>query len=409
MKSKALLVSLALVLVAGLLLAACAKPAPSPAPTTPAPAPSPSPTPAPTPKPSPTPTPKPSPTPAPSPTPTPKPVKPIKLAYANFFPPTHGHAILGNLWCKEIEKRTDGRVKFTYYPGGTLAPAAKTYDAVVTGIADVGMSCLAYTPGRFPASEAIDLPLGYPNGWVATKVANDFYKTYTPAEFADVHVLYFHAHGPGTIFMVSDKVTSLEDLKGKVIRCTGLAAKVVKALGAEPYAASQGQAYELMAKHVVDGSFAPPEVLKGWKQAEVVKYLIKAPAIGYTTDMFVVMNKKVWESLPEDIQKIITEVSNEWIDKHGRVWNGYDRMGEDFFLSLGGGREVVQIPPDENARWEEAVKPVIDAYIKEKGPRGVGLPAKSMVDYIKSRIAYWTGKEPSEKECVDYLKGLLGK
>ena len=331
------------------------------------------------------------------------------MAYANFFPPTHGHAILGKLWCEEIEKRTNGRVKFTYYPGHTLAPAAKTYDAVVTGIADVGMSCLAYTPGRFPASEAVDLPLGYPSGWVATKVANDFYKTYTPAEFADVHVLYFHAHGPGVIFMVSDRVTKLEDLKGKVIRTTGLGAKVIKALGAEPYAAGQPAAYELLAKHVVDGTFTPREVLKGWKQAEVVKYVIAAPALAYTTDMFAVMNKKVWESLPEDIQKIITEVSSEWIEKHGMVWNGYDKMAEDYFLSLGGGREVIEIPPDENARWEETVKPVIDAYIKEKGPRGVGLPAKSMVDYIKSRIDYWTGKEPPEKECVDYLKGVLGK
>lgn len=407
MKSKALLVSLVLVVVAGFLLAACAKPAPSPAPTTPSPAPSPSPTPAPTPKPSPTPTP--SPTPKPSPTPAPKPVKPIKLSYSLFFPPTHGHAILAKKWAEEIEKRTNGRVKISLYPGSTLAPAAKTYDATVTGIADIGMSCLAYTPGRFPASEAIDMPLGYPNGWVATKVANDFYQTYLPKEFNDVHVLYFHAHGPGCLFMVKDKVTRLEDLKGKVIRSTGLGAKVMKALGAEPYAASQPQAYELLAKHVVDGTYTPREVLLGWKQAEVVKYVIAAPALAYTTDFFVVMNKKVWESLPEDIRKIITEVSNEWIEKHGRVWIGYDRMGEDFFLSLGGGREVVQIPPDENARWEEAVKPVIDSYIKEKGPRGVGLPAKSMVDYVKSRIAYWAGKEPPEKECVDYLKGLLGK
>ena len=116
----------------------------------------------------PVPTPTSTPRVTPTPTPVPKPRKVYKLNYANLFPPTHGHSILAERWCKEIEKRTNGQVKFSYYPGGTLVPANEMYDAVVHGTAHIGMSCLAYTPGRFPAAEAIDLPIGYPNGWVAT-------------------------------------------------------------------------------------------------------------------------------------------------------------------------------------------------------------------------------------------------
>jgi hypothetical protein len=47
--------------------------------------------------------------------------------------------------------------------------------------------------------EAADLPLGYPNGKVATKVVNDFYARYQPKELTDVKVLYLHAHGPGLL------------------------------------------------------------------------------------------------------------------------------------------------------------------------------------------------------------------
>jgi len=64
MKSKWVIVGMALVVLVALLATACAKPAPSPSPTptpTPAPTPSPTPTPKPTPTPSPTPTPKPTP------------------------------------------------------------------------------------------------------------------------------------------------------------------------------------------------------------------------------------------------------------------------------------------------------------------------------------------------------------
>ena len=57
----------------------------------------------------------------------------IKLTYSNFFPPTHIQSKLAEAWCKEVEKRTQGKVKVEYYPGGTLTKAKQCYDGVVTG------------------------------------------------------------------------------------------------------------------------------------------------------------------------------------------------------------------------------------------------------------------------------------
>ena len=86
--------------------------------------------------------------------------KPIELTYSNFFPAPHKNAVLSVEWGKEIEKRTNGRVKVTVFPGGTLTPAAQCYDGVVKGLSDVGLSVLGYTRGRFPLTEVIDLPSG---------------------------------------------------------------------------------------------------------------------------------------------------------------------------------------------------------------------------------------------------------
>jgi TRAP-type C4-dicarboxylate transport system substrate-binding protein len=215
--------------------------------------------------------------------------KVMELSYSIFFPPTHVQCVAAELWAKEIEKRTNGRVKITIYPGGTLTAAPQCYEGVVNGISDIGMSCFAYTRGRFPLLEGLDLPLGYPNGMVATQVATEMVEKYRPAEVADTHVLYVHAHGPG--LLASKKpVKSLEDLKGLKVRGTGLSLKIVEALGGTPVAMAQPDTYEALQKGVVDATLCPIETLKGWKQGEVISYVTDATAVGYTTAMFVTMN-----------------------------------------------------------------------------------------------------------------------
>ena len=125
--------------------------------------------------------------------------KAVEFSYSIFFPAPHKNTVLAEEWAREIEKRTNGRLKITLFPGGTLTPADKCYDGVVKGISDIGMSVLGYTRGKFPLSEVIDLPLGYKNGLSATRLINKYYRKFTPKEFEEVRVLYFHAHGPGIL------------------------------------------------------------------------------------------------------------------------------------------------------------------------------------------------------------------
>lgn len=294
----------------------------------------------------------------------------VDLTYSIFFPPTHVQCKAGEDWAREVEKRTNGAVKIKVFPGGTLTSANDCYDGVVKGISDIGMSCFAYTRGRFPVMEALDLPLGYPNGMAATKIANDFYNEFKPKELDDVHVLYIHAHGPGLLH-TKKPVSSLKDLKGMKIRSTGLSAKLVEALGGVAVAMPQPATYEALQKGVVDGTFAPMETMKGWKQGEVVKSTTDCANIGYTTAMFVVMNKAKWDALSEDAKKVLTEVSAEFIAIHGKAWDDADAEGLTFIKELGNG--VVKLSDAEAGKWKDAVKPVIDDYVKatkEKGMEG---------------------------------------
>ncbi|MCD6306959.1 MAG: TRAP transporter substrate-binding protein [Deltaproteobacteria bacterium] len=298
--------------------------------------------------------------------------KPIKLTFSIFFPPTHAQAIAAMNFAKEVEKRTNGKVQITPFPGGTLTKAPMVYDGVVTGISDMGNSCFAYTRGRFPVMEVVDLPMGYPSGKVATLVANDFATSVNPKELQDVKVLYVHAHGPGLLH-TKKPVRTLADLKGMKIRATGLSAKVVKALGGVPVAMPQGDTYESLQKGVVEGTFGPIEVLKGWKQGEVIKYTTDCSGVGYTTAMFVVMNLDKWNALPDDVKKVFDETAKEWVNVHGKAWDEADQEGRKFTLSLG--NEIITLSDEENAKWRKAVEPIINQYAA-KAPNGKANVAK---------------------------------
>jgi TRAP-type C4-dicarboxylate transport system substrate-binding protein len=307
---------------------------------------------------------------------------PIELSYSIFFPPSHIQAETAEAWAREIEDRTNGRVKITMYAGGTLTPAPQVYDGVVNGISDIGMSCFAYTPGRFPLLEGLDLPLGYPSGTVATRVATEMVKKYEPEEIADTHVLYIHAHGPG-ILASKKPVQTLEDLKGLKVRATGLSQKVAEALGATPVAMPQPDTYEALQKNVVDATLCPIETLKGWNQGEVIESVTDSSAVGYTTSMFVVMNKDRWEKLPPEVQEVFTEVSAEWVDKHGQAWDQADAEGREFVESLG--KQIITLTPEQQQAWKEAVRPVLDNYVaaaKEKG-----LPGEQFLADAQAMIA----------------------
>jgi TRAP-type C4-dicarboxylate transport system substrate-binding protein len=304
-----------------------------------------------------------------------------QLTYSVFFPATHGQAKAGEAWAREVEKRANGQVKISVLAGGTLTQADQCFDGTLKGISDLGMSCFAYTRGRFPLMEVLDLPMGYPNGRVATRVANEFFKKFMPKELEGVKLLYIHAHGPGLLHTMKP-VTTLEQLKGMKIRSTGLSAKVVEVLGGVPVAMPQGQTYEALQKGVVEGTFTPIETLKGWKQAEVVKSTTDCAGVGYTTAMFVVMNLKKWNALPADVRKVMEEVSAQWIDVHGKAWDQLDEEGRAYSLSLG--NKIVPLSADENARWKKAVRPIIDDYIKEVSAKG--LPAQKAVKEVEDLI-----------------------
>jgi TRAP-type C4-dicarboxylate transport system substrate-binding protein len=307
--------------------------------------------------------------------------KVIKLKYSNFFPPSHKNSILSEQWGKEIEKRTNGRVKVTYFAGNTLTPPTQTYDSVVKGIADVGQSLVGYAPGRFPLTEVLALPLGYSTGIQATNLTNAFYEKFKPKEFDDTQVMYFHGHGPG-LFNTKKVVSSLDDVKGMRIKANAENAAIVSAVGGAPVSLPITETYDGLQKGLIDGVLLPVEPIKGWKFFEMIRTIIENYAMSYTAPIFVVMNKDKWNSLPKDIQEIIMQINREWITKQGQQWTDLDKESREF--CVGKGIKVATATPQQEAETAEKMKPILAEYVTNM--KAKGLPGEDALKFCQEYL-----------------------
>ncbi len=287
----------------------------------------------------------------------------VTLKVANWFPITHKQSVLLDAWGKDLEKRTNGKVKVNYYAAGTLVPAPQSYDAVTKGIADVGNHVLGYTVGKFPLTEIIDLPMGYPkDNTVPTKLANAFYAKFKPKEFDEVKVLFFHAQCPGLIHTKTKPVNKLEDLKGMKMRTYGSNAKLMGLLGGTPVAMPMTDVYDAISRGVADGLMAAYEALEGFRLGEQVKYTTENYETSYSATFVVIMNKKKWASLPPDVQQIVDKMSVEYIDKYAQMWDDIEKSGKDYVIKRG--NKIITLDHAEQAKWVAKAEPLFDDYVK---------------------------------------------
>ena len=85
----------------------------------------------------------------------------------------------------------------------------------------------------------------------------------------------------------------------------------MKKLGAVPVGLPRPEVYIALQKGIVKAAVGPYEALKGFREAEVTKYLTIVPGY-YNKVFFVTMNYDKWNALPKDIQAAFDRVNDGW-------------------------------------------------------------------------------------------------
>ncbi len=278
-------------------------------------------------------------------------------------------------WVKKVEEATKGRVKIDVYWAQTLAKGPDIWNAVKTGVADMGWCFHGYWPDMTPLSDVITLP-SFPF-IKAEKGSEVLWKLYEkfPAiqrEYKDVHVLQLWTSHPYFLITTKKQVKTMEDIKGMKIRVVGgPPTEQIKALGGIPTLIPMPDTYLSLDKGVIDGMGAPWEAIYAFRLYEIVKYYTIVPLSAVYFSMSV--NKQKWESLPKDIQAAITSVSGL---EAAKFWghNFFDTAEEGVIDRVKkGNHQMIKyvIPPEELERWTKvAGEPLWKEWVKKMESRG---------------------------------------
>jgi TRAP-type C4-dicarboxylate transport system substrate-binding protein len=295
-------------------------------------------------------------------------------------------------WAKKVDEESKGRIKVELFPTMQLGGSPpQLYDQAKDGVVDIVWTLPGYTPGRFPRTEAFELPFIAGNAEQTSQAAWDYYEKHLRDEFKDVKVIAVHTHGPGLIHAKGNGIRRLEDMKGVKLRApTRIINELMKTLGATPVGMPVPQMPEALSRGVIDGTVVPWEVTAPLKVAELVNTHtnFEGNRSLYVAFFVFAMNQKKYDSLPADLKKVIDansgKMASQWV---GKVMDEGDAPG--LAIAQKRGNAIVTLDAKETARWKQASQSVIDAWIKEMD--GKGMNGKQLVEDARAMIAKYAG------------------
>ena len=309
-------------------------------------------------------------------------MKPLSLNFQSCMSPSNNVVDVFQYFADTIGERTDGKVTINFYTGGTLVDNNDIYSSLLSGALDIGESDPSYTVSAFPQMSAYFLPgMTYANCKVASYVANEMYTNSDFAELGDAHFLFGYGMAPSIVFG-NEKIESLADFKGVLIRATSYSVNVVNGLGGSAVGISPAETYEALMKGTVQDVMMDPTPLVDWKFAEVSKYVCSNITGFTTTNHYAAISQEVWDSLPAPVQAIFEETSLECVEKIAVLWGEKVQAGFDYADEQG--CETYEMSDENLAECLAALQPIVDDWIADADSKG--LDGQGTVDYIKGLV-----------------------
>lgn len=294
------------------------------------------------------------------------------LRFSHLWPATGViHKELFEPWAKQIEEDSNGRLKVEIYPSSTLSKPDNTYDATVKGVVDIGVQIPGYVNGRFPLTEITQLPgLSTSSSQLNCILQTLYDDKVISGEYDDTHQLFMMAAGPGVLHSVDKVIEKPEDMVGLRMRGPStIAINIIEAAGGTPVGLPAPDQYNALQRGVIDGVSFTWDGVGAFRLNELLNTHTDIPL--YSPAIFATMNKDKYESLPDDLKKVIDDNSGAAMSRRaGEVFDSEDAKYKEEALAKGD--TIIEIPdPLNDPRWKDLLKSETEKYLSELKEKGV--------------------------------------
>ena len=234
---------------------------------------------------------------------------------SGHWSPKHQSAIHSQLFADEVTKRSNGRLKIDFYPSKQLFGIREVLGAVTSGAVELGGIVgvvsfpsinknfnVASFPGLFDSYEQQrgffqDSNMGK-NIWSdITKKSNSKLIMYNPV-------------GPVMTFSGKRELTGVEAMKGlKARRLLKSEEPMWDVFEANRVSLPTGEVYTALQTGMIDTINSPPGSIEAYSWWEYLQFAQKP--YQYFADAYIMANKTWFDSLPDDLQKIVMDVGRE--------------------------------------------------------------------------------------------------
>ncbi|BBU57088.1 MULTISPECIES: TRAP transporter substrate-binding protein [Mameliella] len=297
-----------------------------------------------------------------------------------------------DVWADKVEADSNGRIEIERYPSMQLGGTPpELMDQAIDGIADIVWTVVGYTPGRYPTTEVFELPFMVSDARAASYAYWKMFEEHMEdGEFADLKILGTWVHGPG-MFHTNEPVRVPSDLEGMKIRGgSRLVNDLLTRVGAEPIGMPVPAVSEALSKGVLDGTTIPWEVTSALKVPELVKNHTEFDGAAlYNLTFVLAMNKDMYESLPEDLQKVID-------DNSGLAFSIFaggtqaDADGPARQIAVDLGNNIFTVTEEEAKEWDALVNPIYETWIADMQSKGID--GQALIDQARALMAEYTSE-----------------
>jgi TRAP-type C4-dicarboxylate transport system substrate-binding protein len=325
--------------------------------------------------------------------------KTLVLKWASYQPPNNPFTTPQRWFMNEVERISNGKVKFKAYWAQSLVGAKEMMEAVRDGVADVVYPCPSYFRSKVPYSSLTDVAFlctagqGGRQDIVWSRVSLSPILT---EEFDRWNAVYlFSGHVPPYNLMGKVPIRNIKDIEGKRIRALGGLGDLLKSFGGVPVFAPAPETFTALDRGVLDLAAGCGDY---WHDAYKIDEASKYYTVGMDMSSAAgqaLINKESYKKLPEEVKKAIPGLRKKIPYVSQTALAGAEKIKNWRAQFRGRGVEIIHFPPEERKKMKAAAGKFWEEWIA-KWEKAGAKHAREALNLVKNMVAIVEKEYPQE-------------